>query len=287
MEKSNKSKPQPNRKPLVSVIITTKNEEEVLERLLKSIEKQSYPKIEVIVVDNQSSDNTKKIAKKYTNKIYDYGPERSFQRNFGAKKSKGKYLLFLDADMELSKNVVSECVDVAGSNGKIGGLIIPEEPVARTFWEKVKAHERFIYNVEGDPITDAARFFTRKAFYAAGGYDESITGPEDWDLPETVKKKGYKIGRISSKIKHFERVPNPFVLAKKKYYYGIKSHRYLAKHNISAISPKTIYFLRPIFYKNWRMLIAHPILSFAMFVMFTLELFGGGLGYMVGKAKDK
>lgn len=271
---------------LVSVIIPTFNESKNIAKCLKSIKKQSHSKIEIVVVDSiRTTDSTLNLAKKFTKKVYKFGTERSQQRNFGEKKAKGKYLLFLDADMELSKNVISECVDVAELNENVGGVVIPEKPMAVTFWEKVKAHERSIYNVKGDPVTDAARFFTREAFDAAGGYDELITGPEDWDLPETVKKKGYKIERILAKIKHFERISNPFVLAKKKYYYGVKSYRYLSKHDISTISPKTIYFLRPIFYKNWRMLIAHPVLSLAMIVMFTLELIGGGFGYIVGRTK--
>lgn len=49
---------------LVSVIVTTKNEEEVIERLLKSIKNQTYKNIEIIVVDNGSSDKTKKDSKK-------------------------------------------------------------------------------------------------------------------------------------------------------------------------------------------------------------------------------
>ena len=82
---------------LVSVIITTKNEQAVIGRLLESIKMQSYPKIEVIVVDNKSADRTKQIAKKYTKLVYNAGPERSAQRNYGAKKAKGDFLFFLDA----------------------------------------------------------------------------------------------------------------------------------------------------------------------------------------------
>src|SRR5688500_6010720 len=96
--------------PLVSVIITTRNEEQVIERLLTSVKAQTYPEIELLVVDNNSEDNTKKITQKYTSKVYDFGPERSAQRNYGASKAKGSYLLFLDADMKLEKDVISECV---------------------------------------------------------------------------------------------------------------------------------------------------------------------------------
>ncbi len=268
---------------LVSVIITTKNEESVLERLLKSLNSQTYRKIEIIVVDNSSVDKTKKISLRYTPRVYDKGPERSAQRNFGAKKAKGNFLLFLDADMKLTSRVIEKCVDVVTKSKGVGAIIIPEESIANTYWEKVKAFERSFYNEEGDEVTDAARFFTKKAFRQVNGYDESITGPEDWDLPESVKKRGYKIGRIRAKIYHYERVPNPFRLAKKKYYYGLKAYQYMTKHNVFPISAKTIYFIRPVFYKNWRKLFSHPILSVAMFFMLIMEQLGGGVGYFIGR----
>lgn len=270
---------------MVSIIIPTKNEEKVIIRLLVSIKNQTYKKIEIIVIDNSSSDNTKKIARRFTKNVFDFGPERSAQRNYGEKKAKGDYLLILDADMELEQNVVNECVIRMQKMQKCGLITIPEVSVANTFWEKVKAFERSIYNKEGDTTTDAGRFFDRKAFEKVGGYDETITGPEDWDLPERILKIGYKQGRIKSRIFHYERVPNPIRLAKKKYYYALTSHRYLKKHGISPLSQKTVYFLRPVFYKNWKMLASNPVLSIAMFVMLILEQIGGGLGYMVGKYK--
>ena len=78
--------------PLVSIVVTTKNEEKNIENCLNSIKNQNYPqnKIEIIVVDNNSIDKTKQIALRYTDKVYNFGPERSAQRNFGVKKSKWK-----------------------------------------------------------------------------------------------------------------------------------------------------------------------------------------------------
>lgn len=270
-------------KDLVTVIITTKNEESVLERLLLSVKAQTYKLIETIVVDNGSSDRTKTIAKKYTKKVFDYGPERSAQRNFGVKNSRGKYLLILDADMELSPNVVTECVNLMSNRKNVGAVVIPEKSVAKRFWEKVKAYERSFYNVEGDEVTDAARFFARYAFDKVEGYDESITGPEDWDLPESIKNAGFAIGRVKALIYHYERVPNPFKLAKKKFYYGLKAYKYMDKHRVSPVSAKTIYFMRPVFYKNWRRLLQNPGLTLAMFFMLTLEQIGGGIGYVTGR----
>ena len=165
-------------------------------------------------------------------------------------------------------------------------LIIPEESIAHNFWEKVKAFERSFYNLEGDQTTDAARFFRREVFEEVGGYDENITGPEDWDLSESIKKRGYKIGCVKSKILHYERIPNLFSLVEKKYYYALKSYKYLGKQNIPIFSSKTVYFLRPVFYKNWKKLISNPIFAIAMFIMFFLENIAGGAGYLIGRIKN-
>src|SRR3989338_3629701 len=97
--------------PSVSIILTTKNSEKYIRDCLQSIKDQTYKNIEIIVVDNNSSDNTKQIASELAAKVYNHGPERSAQRNFGVKKAKGEYILYLDSDIILSKNVVKDCVN--------------------------------------------------------------------------------------------------------------------------------------------------------------------------------
>lgn len=275
-----------NKEYKISVIITTKNEGRNIGRCLKAIQKQTYKNFEIIVVDNNSSDDTQKIAGKYTKNVYSKGPERSSQRNFGAQKSHGKYLLFIDADMELSPNILAECMSHISSESNVGGIVIPEIAIGKNYFEKVKAFERSIYNESGDQFTDAARFFPKDVFEKVGGYDESITGPEDWDLPDSVRKKGYKILRISSTINHYEYIPSLFALFRKKYYYAKRAHRYLKKQNIQVVGPKTVYFLRPVFYKHWRKYISHPFLFFGMIILLTGELISGGLGFIEGKIKN-
>lgn len=269
----------------VSVVITTKNEGLVIARLLQSLKKQSHKNLEVIVVDNNSTDQTKKKAEKSTKLIFNKGPERSAQRNFGLKKSKGKYVLFLDADMQLSRDVVKECVQLCERQGA-DAVVIPERSVATNFWERVKAFERSFYNQKGDPITDAARFYKKSLLRKLKGYDRSITGPEDWDLPDRVREAGYKISRAKSRILHFERIPSLYSLLKKKYYYGLGSYRYLKKHKLSPLGPKTVYFLRPVFYRQWRKMVRSPGMSLPMLAMFVSEMLAGGLGFLTAKLKD-
>jgi glycosyltransferase involved in cell wall biosynthesis len=89
--------------PLVSVVLTTKNEEKNIYRCLQSIQSQTYKNLEIIVVDNYSEDQTIKIAKEFTSKIFLKGPERSAQRNYGMiDVAKGIFVIYIDADMILS-----------------------------------------------------------------------------------------------------------------------------------------------------------------------------------------
>lgn len=121
--------------PLVSIIITTRNEEINIQNCLESIKRQNYPldKIEIIIVDNNSTDKTLVIARRYTDKIYNYGPERSAQRNYGAKYAIGKYILYLDADMMLSKDVISECVEKCEKQDLVTLYISLKESLAKAF----------------------------------------------------------------------------------------------------------------------------------------------------------
>lgn len=264
-------------KRLVSVIITTKNEERSIEKLLKSIKSQSWKSFETVVVDNNSTDNTVKISKEYTNNTFNFGPERSAQRNLGAKKSKGEFLLFLDADMILTKNVLKECVEKFLNEKHLGGVIIPEKSIGNSFWAKVKAYERHFY--ENGSTVEAARFFSKKVFEKIGGYDEQITGPEDWDFSERVQK-AYKVLRIKSHIVHDEQNLSLINLLSKKYYYAKKAKVYLKKNKLPTVSAKTIPVFRSEFYKNPKEIFLHPVLFCAMICMLILETIVAGFGYL-------
>ena len=108
--------------PNVSVIVTTKNEDRNIGACLESVIEQTMPPIEMIVVDNFSEDQTIKIAKQFGAKVYQLGPERSAQRNYGVEQAQGKYILYLDADMRLSTKVIENCVKRCKEDTKITGV---------------------------------------------------------------------------------------------------------------------------------------------------------------------
>lgn len=257
---------------MISVIITTKNEENVIGDLLKSLEKQKYKDFEIILVDNYSNDKTCELAKNCSARIFKKGPERSVQRNYGVKKAIGNYVLILDADMKLSENVLLEL-----SEAKEKVVIIPEKSFGEGFWVKFKIFEREFY--EGEETIEAPRYFSKELFSKFHGYDKNITGPEDYDLPLRMKKAGIGVGRIKSYILHNEKNFSPFKSARKKFYYASKSAKYLQRHPEMIVKQGNLLF-RSVFFKKWRKLISHPILSLGMFFVRTIEMSGAFFGFI-------
>ena len=110
--------------PVVSVIVTTKNEERNIGACLESVVQQSMPLLEIIVVDNYSEDKTRDIAREYGAEVFEKGPERSAQRNYGVEKALGQYILYLDADMRISSGLLEDCVNRCEADSEISLEII-------------------------------------------------------------------------------------------------------------------------------------------------------------------
>jgi glycosyltransferase involved in cell wall biosynthesis len=270
-----------NKKPLVTIIIPTRNSKKYLGLVFKSIQKQTYQNIEIILVDNNSTDNTKKIATKYTNNIYNKGPERSPQKNFGARKAKGKYILILDSDAELTKNVVKECVEISEKE-LLDMVIIPEKHVGTGFWTHSKALERECFL--GDDTVECPWFFKKTSFLKSGGYNKNLYAGEDWELFERMKKMNYKYNRNQSFIHHHLGHLRYWEMVKKKYYYGKNLAVYIEK---SSNSSNKIPFLRTAYLKNWKKLITHPFLTCGFVSLKIGESFFVLLGILNYKIKYK
>lgn len=259
----------------VTIIIPVFNEEKNIGRLLNSIKRQTYKNIEVIVVDDNSKDNTVAIAKKYKVKIYKRKhAERSAQRNFGASKAKGKFLLFLDGDMELTSKVIEDAVKVADRKYKL--LTVPERTVGNNFLSKIRNFEREMYM--GDSSIEVARFFDKKIFWEFNGYDLELTGPEDYDLPYRISKK-YKIGRSKEYILHHEEDVSLSKLLKRKYYYAKNGAKYAKKHPELILTQGNLLF-RKSYFKNWKKFLKEPILGLSFIFVRILETAWAVAGYL-------
>jgi len=269
--------------PLVSVIVPTKNSSRTLEKCLKSIKNQTYKNIEIIVVDNNSTDNTKEIAKRYTDKVFNVGPERTAQKNFGIKVANGKYLLFIDSDMYLEENVIKECVEICEKNKKIGGVCIPVRDIGKSFWVKVISFERELY--KGSGIIEAARFLRKDLVEKVGGFDEDVVFFEEFTVPQKIEKLGFKTKeRCDSYVIHDFYDFSLFKYLKKKFYYGKSAWKYVEKYKdygskqISPIERFGLFFKNKKFYSK-------PLLALGVLTLKSLEYMSAGLGFLVGKVR--
>ncbi len=254
----------------VSIVVTTKNEEKHISACLESVRRQDYPadRIEIIIVDNSSTDRTKEIASRFTPLVFDHGPERSAQRNFGIERARGKYILYLDADMTLGDGLLKQCLEKCEREG-LAGLYIPEKVVGEGFWIKARDFERSFY--DGTCI-DAVRFVRRETARKIGGFDENLNGPEDWDFDRRLRTAG-KLGIASAVIFHDEGRFNLRRYLKKKSYYSRGFAGYIAKWGESDPEIRKQFGLSyrylGVFLENgkWRRLVAHPVLAGGMFLL--------------------
>lgn len=270
----------------VSIIITTRNEEENIAACLRSVKNQNYPpnKLEIILIDNNSTDKTKEIASQFTSLVFNQGPERSAQRNFGISKSRGKYILYLDADMTLNEEVISECMQRCKNEGLVA-LYIPERIIGTGFWIKVRDFERNFYNAT---CIDAVRLVLKESALKIHGFDESLNGPEDWDFDRRIGECGEK-EIINVPLYHNEGTFNLKRYLQKKGYYSRDFRRYMAKWGggDEIIRKQFGFWFRyfEVFIENgkWKRLLRYPILAMGMYILRATI----GIIYLSGNIRAK
>ncbi|MHA4308021.1 tetratricopeptide repeat-containing glycosyltransferase family 2 protein [Bacillus cereus] len=112
-------------KKFLSACLIVKNEEDMLRRCLESLQGSVD---EIIVVDTGSTDNTKKIAEEFTNKVYDFKWENDFAaaRNFATSKASGEWIFAIDADECVEKDNIEEVIKKIKLNGNKYNIYIVE-----------------------------------------------------------------------------------------------------------------------------------------------------------------
>lgn len=276
---------------LVSIIVPTYNSAKFLEQCLKSIKNQTYKNIELIVVDNNSTDKTKEIAKVYGAIFFVAGPDQSkekifgapFQRNYGFRQAKGEYVYYVDVDMELPKKLIEECVEIMLANKKCKAIIIAEESFGIGFWAKCKWLERRTY--WGDDLVEAPRFFDKNTLEGMGYLDDTV-GADDWDLALRMKQVGQLILRTKNYIMHNEGALSLAKVIKKRFLYGKDVIKFGEKHGTKKFYT---YFspFRKSYLKNIPFLLKHPRLFSGMIFMKVCEYGGGGAGIIYSKFKKR
>lgn len=100
---------------MVSIIITLYNKDKSIRRAILSAINQTYRDIEIIVIDDCSTDDSKKICEEYNESIKLYSTEKNSglpnSRRLGIEMAKGEFITFIDADDYLNHGAISECVN--------------------------------------------------------------------------------------------------------------------------------------------------------------------------------
>ena len=112
-------------KPLVSVIIPCYRKAQYLASPLESMQKQTYPSVEIIVVDDGSPDNTREVVEPYLAKmpnlqyIHQENAGVSTARNRGIRASKGLYVMALDADDAIAPTYIERCANYLSAHPEV------------------------------------------------------------------------------------------------------------------------------------------------------------------------
>lgn len=187
---------------LVSIIIPTYNRKNDLDKCITSILKQTFKNIQVVVIDDCSSDDTVEyINGKYpTVKLIinkaNMGP--NYCRNIGIINSLGNYLLFLDSDVVLiHSEQISEMVKIMNGNTAIGALGgIYEEPDPEVWGCNFDGTKIFVSDKnllkECDFISSGNLFMRREELYYQQGFDEFVKGGgTEVEMGINLKRRGY------------------------------------------------------------------------------------------------
>lgn len=207
------------KKNFLSVVIPTLNEEEYLPKLLSSLVSQTVKEFEVIVSEGKSLDKTREKASEFKDKldikIHDSDKRHlAYQRNFGAKKAKGNYLFFLDADFTLEKDFIEKVYKFLEK--KEADFLVPYGHPDRNAFLKA-------YFVLMNVSSNASRFILRKPittvsaaiiktelFNRLGGYDELVKFAEDQEILQRAHKhkakiKYFNFGKVIFSIRRIEK----------------------------------------------------------------------------------
>jgi glycosyltransferase involved in cell wall biosynthesis len=177
--------------PLVSIIIPCYNHARYLGDAIKGASEQTHSRVQIVVVDDGSFDNTFEVASRYPDVFVVRQQNRgvSQARNVGFQYSSGEYVLFLDADDRLTPTAVEthlRCFAEHPEAGFVVGdidLISEDGSYLRSPRWPDLATDQYEQLLKVDHVANTiAVMFRRSVFEAVGGFDLSRSGGEDYEL---------------------------------------------------------------------------------------------------------
>ncbi len=171
-------------RPLVSVIIPAYNAGKYIHETLDSVIGQTWPLLEVFVIDDESSDNTVEIARKYISERISVVEQKNsgacVARNKGLALSKGKYLQFLDADDVLSHDKIERQIEILeGNPGYLGVSPTVHFMNGQDYLHMKPREESFWIHNTDDPVDFLVRMY-------GGDGERWMVQTSAWLTPKTI-----------------------------------------------------------------------------------------------------
>ena len=217
---------------LVSVVIPTRNSAATIADCVKSVMSQSHRPIEIIVVDNYSTDSTEEIAKRNGAIVMLRAGGRSAQKNWGAKFAKGEYLYFVDSDLILGPDVISRCL--ATIEGVDGVLVRTLDVNRGSRAARLIASRKRILSY--DEMNVAVRFVRKEAFDRLGGFDPDIYVGMDTDFHRRFLLEGFRVRYSSATEWHLGSPLTVRGWLKRNLYYAPSLLKSTSKHPLYSLS---------------------------------------------------
>jgi arabinofuranan 3-O-arabinosyltransferase len=216
----------PDNVPVVTVVVPTRNSIRTVRACLESVRAQRQAGVELVVVDNFSTDGTYEVAVAIADFVVQRGPERSAQRNAGLEIARAPWVLWIDADMVLSPDCVCRALETAGTTAS-SAVAIPEVTVGPGFLTRCRALERSCY--VDDPSLHNPRLLRRDLLLELGGFHEDMSGPEDTYLRHRLRGMGVDIALAPVMIEHDEGRLTWADVLRKRVYYGRSLPEFVAQ----------------------------------------------------------
>lgn len=189
-------------KDTVSVVIPCYNSQQYISRTINSIIHQTFVPFEIILVDDNSLDNTLQLLKEFTTyyeeiiKVFELKGNKgsSYARNFGVKKSTGNYILFMDSDDIAEHNLIekylSKLEKLNGNDVKYQLCysayiqIDKDDNVTSSVsrGSQCEPEEILGYELIRNYIPTSGVLINKNLFLETGGFNEKLRYAEDWDL---------------------------------------------------------------------------------------------------------
>ena len=264
-------------RPMVSVVIPVKDSIRTIEACLRSIRAQTWEPLELVVIDNFSTDGTWEVVQRFAHHAEQAGPERSAQRNLGIERAQGSWVLWIDADMELPPTIVERAVRAALDEGA-DGVFVPEITVGDGYWTACRALERSCCVEE--ILVQSPRLVRRDYLRRTGGFLESLSGTEDAELRSRMIHDGCQLAWIPDLIVHDEGHMSLRFIWSKRYYYGRGLKQYRMQHPgaLSEQAGSAVGAYR----RHWRRLAAKPSVAAGVVFMRAGEFAAYGIGAALG-----